>query len=56
MTEKNRLAAVPNNAMLSLYRSLVNFLIEEADVRGWSDVSERLKSVENALTGRTTRD
>ena len=57
MTEKNnRLAAVPNASMLSLYKALVNFLIEEAQLRGWDDVSERLKSVESALAGRRAQD
>ena len=56
MTQKNRLAAVPNTSMLSLYKALVSFLIEEADLRGWQDVSERLKAVESALTGRLAQD
>lgn len=56
MTQKNRLAAVPNTSMLSLYKALVSFLIEEAEVRGWRDVSERLKSVEAALAGRSAAD
>ena len=52
MTQKNRLAAVPDTSMLSLYKALVIFLMEEAQGRGWDDVTERLKSVETALTGR----
>jgi len=57
MTEKNnRLAAVPNSSMLSLYKALVGFLVEEAQLRGWDDVSERLKSVESALNGRSSQD
>lgn len=49
MTQTNRLAAVPDSSMLSLYKSLVNFLTEEARQRDWQDVSERLKAVQNAL-------
>jgi len=56
MTQKNRLAAVPNTSMLSLYKALVSFLIEEAEVRGWADVSERLRAVEAALAGRANSD
>lgn len=57
MTEKNnRLAAVPNTSMLSLYKALVAFLVAEAQLRGWDDVSERLKSVESALDGRSSQD
>ena len=57
MTEKNnRLAAVPNTSMLSLYKALVVFLVAEAQLRGWDDVSERLKSVESALDGRSSQD
>lgn len=52
----NRLAAVPNNSMLSLYKELVRFLIKEAQLRGWDDVSDRLKSVESALMGRRGQD
>lgn len=49
MTQKNRLAAVPDTSMLSLYKSLVSFLMEEAQLRGWQEVNERLKAVEQAL-------
>jgi len=52
MTKKNRLVAVPDASMLSLYKALVGFLASEAQVRGWDDVSERLKAVEGALSGR----
>ena len=52
MTQKNRLAVVPDTSMLSLYRALVGFLMEEAQGRGWDDVSEKLKAVEAALAGR----
>jgi len=52
MTQKNRLTAVPDTSMLSLYTALVNFLVEEAQIRGWDDVSERLKAVQNVLAGR----
>lgn len=53
MTQKNRLNSVPDTSMLSLSRALVAFLTEEAQLRGWHDVSERLKAVEKALAGRT---
>ena len=56
MTKKDRLAAVPDASMLSLYKALVGFLASEAQVRGWDDVSERLKAVEGALTGRASQD
>ena len=56
MTQKNRLAAVPDTSMLSLYRALVSFLMNEAQLRGWDDVTERLKAVEQALAGRTAQD
>lgn len=52
MTQNNKLAAVPDASMLSLYRALVGFLMDEARGRGWQDVSERLKAVETALDGR----
>lgn len=55
MTQKNRLTAVPDTSMLSLYKALVNFLVEEAQIRGWDDVSERLKAVQNVLAGREGR-
>ena len=55
MTKKNTLAAVPDASMLSLYKALVSFLASEAQVRGWDDVSERLKAVEGALSGRTAQ-
>ena len=51
MTEKNKLAAVPDASMLSLYKALIAFLMAEAEGRGWNEVTERLKSVEQALTG-----
>jgi hypothetical protein len=56
MTQKNRLTTVPDAALLSLYRALVSFLTDEAHVRGWQDVSERLKAVEAALTARSEAD
>lgn len=52
MTQKNRLTAVPDTSMLSLYKALVGFLAEEAQIRGWDDVSERLKAVQDVLAGR----
>ena len=56
MTQKNRLTTVPDSAMISLCRALVSFLKDEAHVRGWQDVSERLKAVEVALTARGGAD
>jgi hypothetical protein len=56
MTKKDRLAAVPDASMLSLCKALVGFLAGEAQVRGWDDVSERLKAVEGALNGRAAQD
>ena len=56
MTQKNRLAAVPDSSMASLYKALVSFLIEEADLRGWQDVSDRLKAVQAAVAGHLARD
>lgn len=53
MTQKTKLAAVPDNSMLSLYRALITFLMNEAQLRGWHDVSERLLAVEKALAGRS---
>lgn len=55
MTQKNRLTAVPDTSMLSLYKALVGFLVEEAQIRGWDDVSERLKAVQDVLAGREGR-
>lgn len=52
MTQKNRLTAVPDTSMLSLYKALGGFLLEEALIRGWDDVGERLKAVQNVLAGR----
>lgn len=56
MTDKNNLSAVPDPAMLTLFRSIVGFLSVEADGRGWKDVAERLKAVEAALAGRRDED
>ena len=56
MTQKNRLTTVPDTAMLSLCRALVNSLADETQLRGWQDVSERLKAVETALTARGAAD
>lgn len=55
MMQKNRLAAVPDTSMLSLYKSLVGFLMDEAQLRGWDEVSERLKAVDSALAERAPR-
>lgn len=51
MTQKNSLTSVPDNAMLTLFKSLARFMAEEAQIRGWSDVTERLKAVQKALGG-----
>ncbi|MEY3081093.1 MAG: hypothetical protein RJA94_1078 [Pseudomonadota bacterium] len=56
MTQKNRLTTVPDTAMLSLCRALVNFLADETQLRGWQDVSEQLKAVEAALMARGAAD
>jgi len=56
MTKKNTLGAVPDSSMLTLFRSIVGFLDEEANGRGWHDVSERLKAVERALAGHRDQD
>lgn len=56
MTQKSRLTAVPDTSMLSLFKALVNFLSEEAKLRDWNDVSDRLKAVENALAQRDDQD
>lgn len=56
MTERNRLGAVPDTSMLSLFTGLVGFLRAEAQGRGWQEVSERLQSVEVALAGITGKD
>ena len=52
MIDKNRLTTVPDTSMLTLFKGLVTFLTEEAQLRGWEDVTARLKSVESALTDR----
>lgn len=56
MTNKNNLGAVPDASMITLFRSIVTFLTEEAHGRGWQDVSEPLKAVENALAGHRSED
>lgn len=53
MTDKDALETVPDASMIALFKSLVGFLTEEAQNRGWDDVSTRLRAVENALAGRT---
>lgn len=54
--KKNWRAAVPNTSVVSLYKALVSFLIEEAQLRGWHDVSECVRSVNAALPGRADQD
>lgn len=56
MTPNSRLAAVPDTSMITLCKALVTFLTDEAQLRGWDDVSERLKAVEAALAGRSRED
>lgn len=56
MTKKNSLGAVPDTSMLTMFKSIVSFLNEEAHGRDWQEVSERLKTVENALAGRSDLD
>lgn len=53
MTDKQALDTVPDASMIALFKSLVGFLTEEAQNRGWDDVSSRLRAVETALTGQT---
>lgn len=55
MTQKNRLASVSDSEFLPLYRSLVAFLVHEADSRQWLEVSRSLKAVEAALAGVSER-
>lgn len=55
MTQKSRLTAVPDTSMLSLFKALVDFLAEEAKLRDWDDVTERLKAVAQALAQRDDR-
>lgn len=52
MTNKDALDTVPDASMIALFKSLVGFLMEEAQNRGWDDVSTRLRGVESALAGR----
>jgi hypothetical protein len=52
MTDKEALSTVPDASMLALFKSLVGFLTDEAQNRGWDDISTRLRAVETALAGR----
>lgn len=52
MTNKDALDTVPDASMIALFKSLVGFLTEEAQNRGWDDVSTRLRAVESALAVR----
>ena len=52
--QNNRLAAVPDSSMITLSKALVRFLLAESQLRGWGEVSERLKAVESALDDRST--
>lgn len=55
MTDKDDLGAVPDASMLSLFRGLVNFLMEESRKRGWQDVSDSLQHVDAAIASRAAR-
>jgi len=55
MTDKDDLGAVPDASMLSLFRGLVNFLMEESRKRGWQDISDSLQQVDAAIANRVTR-
>jgi hypothetical protein len=52
MKDKGDLGTVPDSSMLPLFKSLVGFMIEESQARGWDDVKTRLQAVESALTSR----
>jgi len=52
MTQKNRLASVPDTEILPLYSALITFLGREAQQRGWQEVANRLLAVEAALDGK----
>lgn len=52
MTNKDALDTVPDASMIALFKSLVGFLTEEAQNRGWDDVTTRLRAVESALAGQ----
>ncbi|MFM8746302.1 MAG: hypothetical protein ACKOED_06500 [Aestuariivirga sp.] len=52
MTDKDDLGAVPDASMLSLFRGLVNFLMEESRKRGWQDISDNLEQVNSAIARR----
>lgn len=52
MKDKGDLGTVPDSSMVSLFKSLVGFMTEEAQGRGWDDVKARLQAVEAALASR----
>lgn len=52
MKDKDGLGTVPDASMLSLFKSLVGFMVEESKGRGWEDVTSRLQAVEAALGTR----
>ena len=56
MTNKKSLGSVPDTSMLTLFRSIVTFLTDEAEGRGWSDIADRLKSVDDVLAHRVGGD
>jgi hypothetical protein len=55
MTDRDDLGAVPDASMLSLFRGLVTFLMEESRKRGWQDISDSLQQVESAIASRAAR-
>ena len=55
MTDRDDLGAVPDASMLSLFRGLVNFLMEESRKRGWQDICDSLQHVDSAIASRTAR-
>ncbi|MFN4142140.1 hypothetical protein [Aestuariivirga sp.] len=52
MADNKNLGSVPDTSMIVLFKSLVGFLTNEAQGRGWADVTERLHEVESALAVR----
>lgn len=52
MLDDKDLGSVPDTALLTLFKGLVEFLKAEAENRGWSDITRNLHDVEAALTAR----
>jgi hypothetical protein len=55
MTDKGDLGEVPDASMISLFRGLVNFLVDESRKRGWEDISASLHQVEAVIASRVAR-